>query len=160
MLLLTNVFKIKTDNNIMLGDKEKLCVCKAHHEQLLIAELDRNDSSLSIEPSLVDLAIKITKDMVAEAVLKIKEGKACGPSGIVIEMVKAGGDAMLHVITDMISLLIKEEQISDDWYYSTIINCLKGKSDVTRCGNYPSLKLLEYIAKVLEYLLMSLLDSK
>ena len=64
--------------------------------------------------------------MVAEAVLKIKEGKTCGPSGTVIEMVKAGGIAMLDVITDMISLLIKEEQISDDWYYSTII-VLKGK---------------------------------
>lgn len=30
-------------------------------------------------------------------------------SGIVIEMVKAGGDAILHVITDMINLIIKEE---------------------------------------------------
>ena len=61
MLLPTNVFKIKKDNSIMLGDKEKLCVCKAHQEQLLIAELERNDSSLSIEPSLVDPAIKITR---------------------------------------------------------------------------------------------------
>ena len=31
--------------------------------------------------------------MVAEAVLKVKQGKACGLSGIIIEMVKAGGDA-------------------------------------------------------------------
>ena len=44
----------------------------------------------------------------------MKKGKACGPSGIVIEMVKAGRDAMLDVITDMINLIIKEEQIPDD----------------------------------------------
>ena len=61
------------------------------------------DSSLSIEPSVEGPAIKITKDMVTEPVLKIKEGKACGPSGAVIEMVKAGGDAMLDVITDLIN---------------------------------------------------------
>ena len=72
-----------------------------------------DNSSFSIEPSVEDPALKITKDMVAEAVLKMKEGKECGPSGIVIEMVKAGGDAMLDVITDMINLIIKEEQIPD-----------------------------------------------
>ena len=52
--------------------------------------------------------------MVAEAVLKMKEGKACGPSGIVIEMVKTEGGAMLDVITDMINLIIIEEQIPVD----------------------------------------------
>ena len=45
-------------------------------------EIEKDDSSLSIEPSAEGPAIKITKDMVAEAVLKTKEGKACGPSGI------------------------------------------------------------------------------
>ena len=74
--------------------------------------------------------------MVAEAVLKVKQGKACGLSGIIIEMVKAGGDAMLDVITDLISPIIKEEQIPDDLDQSTIINCFKGKVDTTRCDNY------------------------
>ena len=61
-------------------------------------EFDWDDSSLSIEPFAEGPAIKITKDMVAAAVLKMKEGKACGPSEIVIQMVKAGGDAMLDII--------------------------------------------------------------
>ena len=71
----------------------------------------------------------------------MKEGKACGSSEIVIEMVKAGADAMLDVITDMINLIIKEEQIPDDCDHSTIIICFKGQSDTTRC-NYRGLKLL------------------
>ena len=82
--------------------------------------------SLSIEPSVEGPAIKITKYMVAEAVLKIKEGKACGLRTSVIEMVKVGGDAVLDVITDMINLVIKEEQIHDDRDHSTVINCFKG----------------------------------
>ena len=36
--------------------------------------------------------MKATKDMVAEAVLKMREVKACSPSETVKEMVKAGGD--------------------------------------------------------------------
>ena len=68
-----------------------------------------DDSSLSIELSVEDPTIKITKDMVAEAVLKLKEGKSFGLSGIVIEMVKAESDAVLDVITDLINLTIKEE---------------------------------------------------
>lgn len=75
-------------------------------------------------------------DVLAVAVLKMKEGKACGLSGIVIEMVRAGGNAMLDVITDLIDLIIKEEQIPGDWDQSTIINSFKGKGDAARCGNY------------------------
>ena len=113
-------------------------------------EFDWDDSSLSIEPSVEDPAIKITKDTVAEAVLKMKEGKVCGPSAIVIEMVKAGCDTMLDVITEMINLIIKEEHIPDDWDHSTIINCFKKRGDTTRCGNYRGSKLLEHTMKVLE----------
>ena len=69
--------------------------------------MDWDESYLSLEPSVESSAIKITKNTVVEAVLKMKEGKACGPSGIVIGMVKAEGEAMLRVIIDMINLIIK-----------------------------------------------------
>ena len=95
-------------NNFILGDKEK-CVWKAHYEQLLNVEFIWDDGSLSIEPSVEGPAIKITKDMVTEVVLKMKEGIVCGLSGIVIGIFKTGGDAMLDVITDLINLTIKEE---------------------------------------------------
>ena len=49
-----------------------------------------------------------------------------------MEMIKAGGYAMLDVITDMINLIIKEEQIPDDWDQSAIIICFKSK--VTQPG--------------------------
>ena len=144
------------DDNLVLENKEKPSVWKAQYEQLLNVEFDWDDSSLSIEPSVESPAIKITKDMVAEAVLKMKEGNAYGPSGTVVEMVKAGGDATLDVITDLINLIIKEEQILDDWDQSTTINCIKVKGGATRCDNYRGLKLLE----PWNALLMPLLDNK
>ena len=97
------------DNNLALRDEENLRVWKAHYEQLLNVQFHQDDSSLSIEPSAEGPAIKITKDMVAQAILKIKEGKAYGPSGIVIKMVEAGGDAMLDITTDVMNLTIKEQ---------------------------------------------------
>ena len=80
-----------------------------------------DDGSLSIEPSVEGPAIKITKDMATESVLKMKEGIVCGLSGIVIGTFKAGGDAMLDVITDLINLTIKEQQIPENWDQSTIM---------------------------------------
>ena len=48
--------------------------------------------------------------MGAEAVLKTKESKVCGPSYSIIEVDKARAAVMQDVITDMINLTIKEEQ--------------------------------------------------
>ena len=53
---------------------------------------------------------KNSKNIVAEAVLKAKESKVCGPSCSIIEVDKAGAAVMQDVITDMINLTIKEEQ--------------------------------------------------
>ena len=94
--------------------------------------------------------------MAVEAVLKMKEGKACGPSGIAIEMVKA----ILDAITDMINLIIKEEQIDDAKDHSRIISCFKGKGDATRCGNYRGLKLLEHPVKVLERIVHAIIKQQ
>lgn len=108
--LMPNVSKMKISSYL------EISVSKAHYKQMLNVEFDWDDSSLSIEPSFEDLAIKIAKNMVGEAVLKMKEGKAWGPSGIVIEMVKAGSYAMQEdVITDLVNMIIKKEQIPDDW---------------------------------------------
>ena len=63
------------NNNLALGDKERVHVWKAYYEQLLNVEFDWDETYLSIEPSVERPAIKITKDMVAEAVLKIKKAK-------------------------------------------------------------------------------------
>ena len=100
------------------------CFWKIHYKQLLNVEFDWDWSSLSIEPSVEGPAIKMTKDVVAAAVLKMKESKAWGPSD--------------------------PWRIPDDWDKSTIINCFKGEGDATRCCNYRGFKLLEHTVKSLE----------
>ena len=119
------------NNNLALSEKDKLHTWKEHYEQLLNVEFDWDENVLSTEPSVEGPAIEITSDMVADAVSKMKDGKACGPSGIMIEMVKAGGDIIINSLAELINLIIKEDCFPDDWDHSTIVNCFKGKGDAT-----------------------------
>ena len=50
---------------------------------------------MSNDPLLEGLSIPITMDMVKKAISKMKSGKAAGPSGIVVEMIRAAGDTLV-----------------------------------------------------------------
>ena len=93
--------------------------------------------------------IRITTEMVSEALSKMKKGKATGPSGLNVEMILAGGDDIILAITDLINCIIAEHKILDDWHLLDIINCYKDKGDVLLRGNYRGLKLLDQVMKLL-----------
>ena len=63
-----------------------------HYERLLNVEFDWDPDHLSNEQRLEGPPIPITIDMVKKAISKMKSVKAAGPSGIVVEMIKAAGD--------------------------------------------------------------------
>ena len=54
------------------------------------------------------LAVRVTKKMVGKAVSKMKNGKAAGPSGVVSEVVKAGGVVGIDMITNLVNQIIME----------------------------------------------------
>ena len=89
--------------------------------------------------------------MVSEALLKIKKGKATGPSGMNVEMILVGGGDIILAITHFINCIIAEHKIPDDWCLSYIINCYEGKGDALLRGNYRGLKLLDQVMKVMEH---------
>ena len=76
----------KTTNHVTMG------AWAEHYERLLNVEFDWDPDHLSNEPPLEGPPIPITIDMVKKAISKMKSGKAAGPSGIVVEMIKAAGD--------------------------------------------------------------------
>ena len=80
----------------------------------------------------------------------MKAGKAPGPSGIVIEMIRAAGDKMIVSLTSLTNKIIEQRTIPSDWELSYILNCFKGKGDATECGNYRGIKLLDQVLKVVE----------
>ena len=74
----------------------------------------------------------------------MKAGKAPGPSGIVVEMIRAAGDMGASMIRDLTAAIIP------DWEKSFIVCLYKGMGDALERGNYRGLKLTEQVMKILE----------
>ena len=105
---------------------------------------------LSNEPPLEGPPIPITIDMVKKAISKMKSGKAAGPSGIVVEMIKAAGDTGATMIRDLATAIIRDGKVPTYWEESFIVCLYKGKGDALDRGNYRGLKLTEQAMKILE----------
>ncbi|XP_056004178.1 uncharacterized protein LOC130049950 [Ostrea edulis] len=63
-----------------------------NYERVLNVEFDWDPEHLTDEPPLEGPPVPITIDMVKKAISKTKSGKAAGPSGIAVEMIRAAGD--------------------------------------------------------------------
>ena len=112
---------------------------------------------MSKEAPVEGLPIKITKEMVSIAISKIKSGKAAGPSGIIIEMIKTAADGVIVCLTSFFNHIIYIGGVTDDWHLSYTINLFKGKEDALSCGNYRGLKLQEHVMKILEHILNTII---
>ena len=88
--------------------------------------------------------------MVKKAISQMKAGKAPGPSGIVVEMIRAAGDMGVSMIRDLAVAIIRDSKVPSDWVQSFIVSLYKGKGDALERGNYSGLKLTEQVMKILE----------
>ena len=81
--------------------------------------------------------------MVSKAINKMKPGKAAGPYGIIVEMIKAVGDQVVTALTSLFNGIVHEGVVPNDWHLSYIINLYKGNVDALSRANYRGLKLQE-----------------
>ena len=80
----------------------------------------------------------------------MKSVKAAGPSGIMVEMIKAPGDTGATMIRDLATAIICDGKVPTDWEQSFIVCLYKGKGDGLDRGNYRGLKLTKQAMKILE----------
>ena len=121
-----------------------------HYQRLLNIEFDWDPNHLSYQPLVEGPPIPITIDMVKKAISQMKAGKARGPSGIVVEMIRAAGDMGASMIRNLAAAVIRNGKVPSDWEQSFIVCLYKGKGDASERGNYRGLKLTEQLMKVLE----------
>ena len=81
-----------------------------------------NPNHLSDESPVEGPPIPITIDMVKKAISQMKAGKAPGPSGIVVEMVRAAGDMGASMIRDLAAAIIRDGKVPSDWEQSFIVS--------------------------------------
>ena len=84
-----------------MSDDSKQKAWLEHYQRLLNAEFDWDPNHLSDESPVEGPPIPITIDMVKKAISQMKAGKAPGPSGIVVEMIRAAGDMGASMIRDL-----------------------------------------------------------
>ena len=133
---------VKNDTGEMsMSEEAKQNAWAEHYERLLNVEFDWDPDHLSNEPPLEGPPIPITIDMVKKAISKMK-----GPSGIVVEMIKAAGDTGATMIRDLATAIIRNGKVPTDWEESFIVCLYMGKGDALDRG----LKLTEQAMKILE----------
>ena len=81
---------VKNDAEEMsMSEDSKQKAWLEHYQRLLNAEFDWDLDHLSFQPPVEGPPIPIIIDMVKKAISQMKAGKAPGPSGIVVEMIRA-----------------------------------------------------------------------
>ena len=128
-----------------------------HYQRLLNFEFDWGPVHLSYQPPVEGPPIPVTIDMVKKAISQVKAGKAPGPSGIVVEMIRAAGNMGTSMVRDLAVAIIRYGKVPADWEQSSIVCLYKVKGDALERGNYRCLKLTEQVMKILERIVDSLI---
>ena len=146
--------------HLCLDDDGRKKAWVEHYQGLLNVEFPWDKESLAEAPPILGPPPPITNDMVSKALSRIKSGKAAGPSGIVIEMLKAAGLSGIEFLRELTISIVRNGRIPQDWELSYILNLYKGKGDALTRGNYRGLKLTEHVMKVIESLAGSVIRDK
>ena len=67
---------------------------------------------------------------------QMKAGKALGPSGIVVEMIRAAGDMGASMTHDLAAAIIRDGKVPSDWDQSFIVCLYKGRGCIGK-GQLP-----------------------
>ena len=115
-----------------------------------------SDSLPDLNPK-IGVSLYITEEMISKAIGKMKTGKAAGPSGIVIEVIRSAGKEIMKAITNLANRIIKEGCIPSDWNLSYIVSSYKDKGDALSRDNCRGLKLRDQVLKIIEKVLDSVI---
>ena len=140
--------------------EDKLQAWREHYNRLLNVEFSWDSEHLIESPPKEGPPVWIVREWVVKALGKMKKGKAAGPSGVVVEMLRAAGDAAVDLLHSLANEIVKAGRMPSDWGVSTIINCYKGKGDSKERGNYRGLKLLDQCMKVFERIVEGLVRDQ
>ena len=133
---------------LCLDDSERMKAWVEHYKGLLNVEFPWDKGALPDAPPVEGPPPPITDKMVTKALAKMKSGKSAGPSGIIVEMLKAAGSKGVDFLRELIISVVKHGKIPEDWELCFILNLYKGKGDALNRGNYRGLELTEHVRKV------------
>jgi hypothetical protein len=103
------------EQKILTDETEINEVWKEYFEKLLNEEFKWDRDGLEMGDAVSGPCELISVEEVRSALAASKSGKAAGPSGIVVEMLAASGEAGLQWVTDICNEVVRNGKIPDDW---------------------------------------------
>ena len=100
-----------------------------------------NENIYEDEPEGMEIEVK-------EALRHISNRKSAGCDGIPIELLKAGGEEAVKVMTGLCNCIWKRKEWPTDWKKSVYVPIYK-KGDKKEYGNYRTIALISHASKVL-----------
>ena len=91
--------------NLTISDEAKLYAWKEHYQRLINVDFPWDKNSLNNSAAVEGPATFVIENIVTEAI-KMKQVKARGPSGVIVEMIKAGGRETFYAISELVNLII------------------------------------------------------
>ena len=80
----------------------------------------------------------------------MKSGKAAGPSGVAVEIIRAAGDTGATMIHDLAMAIIRDCKVPAEWEQRFSVCLYKGRGDALDRGNNRGLKLTDQAMKIIE----------
>ena len=90
----------------------------------------------------------ILREEVEIAVASLKKGKSAGVDNIPAELVQAGGETMIDVLTEICNRIGRTGEWPTPWTQSLIITLPK-KGNLQLCQNYRTISLISHSSKVM-----------
>ena len=102
---------------------------------------------------------KPSKEEIAKAIQKQKNGKAPGPDGIPAEILKADLYTSTQMLYEIFEKVWEEETIPEDWKEGYLVKVPK-KGDLANCNNYRGITMLSVPGKILSRIILQrLIDA-
>ena len=115
---------------------------------------EENEWDQMMETDAVEgLVEKVARNEIAEALQKMKSGKATRPSEVSLEIIVTSGKIWVKVMMELCQRILNGRGMSDEWKANVIVPIFKEKGDEMSCGSSRELKLLEHAMKIVKMVL-------
>src|SRR5215469_2667489 len=79
---------------------------------------------------------------------RLKNGKAAGEDGILVEILKAGGEVCSKWLCRLFNMCWDRGEVPRDWWEAVILPVYKGKGDKRECNNHRGISVLSVVGKM------------
>ena len=121
-------------------------------------DLDQKLKNEEVLPHFSDLDYRISEDEVRAAVKKLKSNKAAGHDSITGDMIKAGQEILVPLLTKIFNYIFSSKEYPDEWNRG-IITPIHKKGSKFDPNNYRGITVNSTVAKVYSMVLCNRLEQ-